>query len=148
VFVRMLLPAPAGSVLAGLPQREPLELVRGAVHPHALARVGRYYATLPRGPLAGAFAFCLCGDSPGPARPDALHLCGDSPPSRTRRCCARSTCAMCRSGSRRRRRRPRLPLSTRFGSWRLQSSRMRWRCGSARARTSTGCRVFRTCASA
>jgi hypothetical protein len=41
VFSRMLLHAPAGSVLAGLPQREPLELVGGAVRPHAHA-LARY----------------------------------------------------------------------------------------------------------
>jgi hypothetical protein len=79
-----------------------------------------------------------------------LHLCGDPPASRTRRYCVRSTCATTRSGSRWRwrRRRPRLLPSTSFGSWRLPSSGMGWRCGCARVRTSTDCRVWGTFASA
>jgi hypothetical protein len=82
VFAWIPRPAPAGSVLTDLPHREPLELVRGRFHAHALTRLGCDHSAQPRGPLAGAFAFCLYGGSPGPApRP-------------------RSTCAITRQGSR------------------------------------------------
>jgi hypothetical protein len=142
-FARMLLPAPAGSVLADLAQFEPLEVVGGAVRPHAFTRFGRYYAALPCGPFAGVFALCLSGGRLGSTSPEALYPCDDSPASRTRRRCAPSTCGTARSGSQRRghRRRPRLVPSTSFGSWRLQNSKVHWRCGNALARTSTGCRV-------
>jgi hypothetical protein len=66
-------------MLAGLPQREPFELARAAVlpHAHAFARVG---------PLSGAFALCPWADTPGPVRPDALHPCDDLLALGTRRC--------------------------------------------------------------
>jgi hypothetical protein len=79
MFARMLRPAPAGSMLPGLPQRELLELMGGAVHPHAHARFGGYSAALVRGPVEGVFAFCLCDDWPGPTSLPALYLYDDSP---------------------------------------------------------------------
>jgi hypothetical protein len=78
VFARILLPAPAGSVLADLPQRAPLELIGGAVRSHALARFGCCHAALSRVPSPSASAA---------TRP--------APPARTR-----STRAMTRPGSR------------------------------------------------